>query len=108
MSRPVCLLVCTGKDCRRADGYDELVDLAVEVTNARGVPCQDLCHSPVVGVAIGDSVRWYEKVRKGRLRAAVLRSVRRGTFDGELADQEVRKRRDDMRKARKSRPLRAA
>jgi hypothetical protein len=108
MSGPVCLLVCTGKDCRRDAGFDEIVELAAEVGEVREVPCQDICKGPVVGIGIGDDVRWYTRVRKRRMRAAVLRSLRRGGFDGALADHEARKRRNEIRKAGTARKLRVA
>lgn len=108
MSRPVCLMLCTAKGCRRDPGFDELFALAAEVGGAREVACQDICDGPVIGIEIGDSVRWYERVRKGRHRAAVMRSLRRRTFDAELNDHEVRKHRNEVRKARKARRVRAA
>jgi hypothetical protein len=108
MSEPRCLLVCVGKDCRSSAGFGALVDAASQVRGSCEVPCQDLCHGPIVGVRIGDGLRWFHRIRGKRLRKALVRSVEQGRIDDELRELEVRGHRDELRHRKKVRPLRAA
>jgi hypothetical protein len=64
--------VCTDKDCRRDEGYAELVKALQATGRVREVDCQDLCDGPVAGVTIDGRVEWFEKVRKERARQAVV------------------------------------
>ena len=70
-SIPHCYL-CTGKDCRRDDGFKELSHALHKVARVKEVDCQDLCDGPVAGVIIDGDVEWFEKVRKERYRDAVV------------------------------------
>ena len=64
--------VCTGKDCRRDEGFKELLRALEDRTRVREVDCQDLCEGPVAGVVVDGQVEWFERVRKGRARDAVV------------------------------------
>lgn len=108
MSTPDAVIVCVGKDCRRAPGFDALLAAAARVPGSCQVPCQDLCHGPIVGVRIDGDVRWFHRIRKRGHREAVLRSVARGRFVRSLADREVRKRRQVVRHPGKVRAIRTA
>jgi hypothetical protein len=66
-----CFL-CVGKDCRRDDGYQELVSAVAVLPRVRHVKCQDLCGGPVAGVVVDGRVEWFEKLRKGKHRAAIV------------------------------------
>ena len=76
--RPRCY-VCTDKDCRRENGYDELRAALKAAGKVHEVDCQDLCEGPVAGVVVDGKVEWFEKLRKERFRAAVV-----ALADGEL------------------------
>lgn len=107
------LLVCVGKDCRRAKGHDELLALARQLGDSVTVPCQDICDGPVVGVAVRDGrgrseVCWYAEVRKQRHRDAVRVAVRRGEAPDELAGREDKSRRGKVDGRRKAETIRAA
>jgi hypothetical protein len=64
--------VCTDKDCRRDDGYKELVQALRATGSVREVDCQDLCEGPVAGVVLDGKVEWFERLRKARAREAVV------------------------------------
>ncbi len=76
MSRSPRCYVCTDKDCRREDGYRELLSDLRAVAKVREVDCQDLCEGPVAGVVVDGQVEWFEKLRKERFRQAVVALVR--------------------------------
>jgi hypothetical protein len=108
MGKPGCLVICVGKDCRRSSGFDELCADARRLDGVEQVPCQDLCHGPIVGLRIDGELRWYHRIRKHKHRAALVRAAADGRFVGALHDLEVRKRRNLLRHASKVRRLRAA
>jgi hypothetical protein len=101
-------VICVGKDCRTATGFDELRAAAGRLEGVEQVPCQDLCHGPIVGLRIDGELRWYHRIRKHKHRTALVRAVSDGHFIGALRDFEVRKRRNLIRHAAKVRRLRAA
>ena len=70
-SFPACYL-CTGKDCRRADGHADLRKALRKVGEVQVVKCQDLCEGPVAGVVVDGEVEWFEKLRRARHRDAVV------------------------------------
>jgi hypothetical protein len=72
MSRKPRCYVCTDKDCRRDDGYAELVTALRATGKVKEVDCQDLCEGPVAGVEVGGKIEWFEKLRKERFRTAVV------------------------------------
>src|SRR5689334_12611113 len=74
MGTPRCY-VCTGKDCRRDDGFKELRRDLDKVAKVREVDCQDMCDGPVAGVVLDGRVEWFEKIRKERYRTAVIELV---------------------------------
>ena len=103
-----CLLVCSGKDCRSAKGYGELLALAASLPGSQTVPCQSLCHGPIAGVSIAGDVRWYERVRTAKVRTRLARSVTTQTFVKSLKPNEIRKRRSVIRGAGRMRAIRLA
>ena len=64
--------VCIGKDCRCDEGHKELLAALRGVGKVQRVKCQDLCEGPVAGVEVGGRVEWFEKIRRGRHRDAVV------------------------------------
>ena len=99
------LVVCTGGDCRRAKGFDEVVELARSSSGGCTVACQGICHGPVVGLRRpGRSIRWYERVRRKRMD--VLRDVlATGRGRKRLRSSEVRSKRGRLRHPRRLRPM---
>jgi hypothetical protein len=108
MSKPTCLLVCVGKDCRRSEGFDELLVAVRGLEHVEQAPCQDLCHGPIVAVRIDGELRWFDRIRKHKQRTAVLRAVASGRIGDDLRRLEIRKRRNELRHGGKTRRLRAA
>jgi hypothetical protein len=104
MAAPVRLLVCTGGDCRRAPGFDEVMLLARVSEGASTVACQGVCKGPVVGVERDGELRWYAKVR-GDQQVALARLVRSGRGRGALRALEIRKRRGRLKRPSKRRPI---
>jgi hypothetical protein len=99
--------VCTGKDCRREDGYDKLLRAvrAVDATVDQ-VPCQDICKGPVAGVELEGRWHWFAKLRTKRRRRALAETACHGRIDDALAEREVRKRRGTLRHPKQMRALR--
>lgn len=97
MSKPVCLVVCTGKDCRADKGFAELVDAAADVKHAHQAPCQGLCHGPIAGVVVGGEMHWFARVRTKALRRALLDLVRTGHTPKALREHETRKHHGRLR-----------
>ena len=66
--------LCTGKDCRRSSGHEELAgslagDLVVEVR------CQKICKGPVAGLEVDGRLEWFRSLRKAKARKALGRLV---------------------------------
>ena len=102
---PPCLLVCVGKDCRRAKGYTALVDAARTVPGAVGVPCQGICDGPVVGVVVKGEVRWLAGIRKGGLRRAAVTAATESALTSDLRARERRSHRGEVDGAKKATSL---
>lgn len=101
--RSIELFVCTGSDCRKAKGYDEIRALATSAPDVCLVECQGICHGPVAGVSRdGEPVRWYERV-SGDRRRALERVVRTASGRKRLRAAEVRSRRGRMRRPQRTR-----
>jgi hypothetical protein len=105
VTEPVRLIVCVGGDCRRAKGFAPLLELAARTDGATTVPCQGVCHAPMVAVDRDGDVRWYRRIRGDR-RRVLARLVRTGKGRKRLREVEVRRRRGVVRHARRRRPLR--
>ena len=108
MSDPTCLsrlVVCTGKDCRRDKGFDELMRLAEHTPGSLEAPCQGLCHGPIVAVRNGDEVRWFEKVRSKSMRKRLAEMASTGRAPKRLREREVTKRHNIVRGGRRVKPL---
>lgn len=106
---PTCVtagvLVCTGKHCRKEKGFADLLATAAGTARAHEVPCQDVCKGPVGGCTIDGEVRWFAKLRKPKQQAALLRAFADGAVPDRLAKREQRKRRGQVRGARRMHPL---
>jgi hypothetical protein len=72
MSRSAQCFLCVGKDCRKDDGYRELVSAVSVLPKVRRVKCQDLCSGPVAGVVVDGEVEWFEHLRRGKERSALV------------------------------------
>lgn len=82
--------LCTGKDCRRSPGHEELAgglagDLVVEVR------CQKICKGPVAGLEVEGRIEWFRSLRKPKARRALGRLVAAGG-DGPLPERLARRR----------------
>ena len=97
-----CLLVCTGKDCRSAKGFDALRDMAADVSGAVGVPCQGICDGPVVGVRVHGEVRWFAEVRGGKARRQVKVAIDERDVAKGLRRLEVRGHRGKVEHPKKA------
>lgn len=97
MSKPVCLIVCGGKDCRSDKGFDELMDLASETKTALQAPCQSLCHGPIAAVRSGSDVRWFSHIRSKSMRKALVEMMATGRVPKELSKHEVTKHRNELK-----------
>lgn len=104
MPRSLALIVCTGKDCSRARGFGATVTIAAAVPGSMSVPCQGICDGPVVGVRMGEKVRWYRRIR-GQRREALARLVTRGRGRKRLRSAEARRHRGRLRHAGRLRRL---
>ncbi len=67
-----CVLVCGGKSCRKAKGYDELLAGIGAHAEVKKVKCVDVCEGPVVGVKLDGKTVWFERMRSDKARAAVV------------------------------------
>jgi hypothetical protein len=80
---------CTGKDCRRADGFRTVERELRRACDVRTLSCLDVCDGPVVVLDVGgESPVVIERVRN---RALALELVDHLTADGELSGR-LRKR----------------
>ena len=105
MSKPVCLIVCTGKDCRGDKGYRQLVDMAAACEHSLQAPCQGLCDGPIVAIKNGDEVRWFSHAGSKSIRKMLAKALHTGHAKKDLRKLEVRKRRDTLRGAGRVKPL---
>lgn len=103
--RPIHVVVCTGGDCRKAEGHDDVRALAARTDGATTVPCQDVCSGPVVGLERDGEIRWYSKIRGARLRT-LARILSGDAPRKALRDREVRERRGKLRRPERRQPLR--
>ncbi len=97
MSKPVCLIVCGGKDCRDGKGFDAVMRLAADTPGSLEAPCQGLCHGPIIAIKQGRAVLWFSHVRSKSMRKSVARALQNGPIDPHLAEREVAKRRNTIR-----------
>ena len=67
-----CVLLCSGKSCRKAKGYDELRASIGALAEVKTVKCIDVCEGPVVGVKLDGKTLWFERMRSDKVRAAVV------------------------------------
>lgn len=81
--------LCTGKDCRRADGFRTVERELRRVGDVRELPCLDVCDGPVVVLDVsGDAPVVIERVRN---RAMALELIDHVTGGAELSGR-LRKR----------------
>lgn len=66
-----CVLLCAGKSCRKAKGFEELRNSLEVLTKVNKVKCVDVCDGPVVGVRLPGETVWFERMRSEKVRAAV-------------------------------------
>ena len=71
MTDDVCVLICGGKSCRKAKGFDELRKSFDDLANVKTVKCVDVCDGPVVGVKLEGKTVWFERLRSEKVRIAV-------------------------------------
>lgn len=84
-----CVLLCAGKSCRKAKGYDELLVSLEELTNVKKVKCVDVCDGPVVGVRVDDKTVWFERMRSEKVRRAVTALLTTAKVPKKLRDRRV-------------------
>ncbi len=81
--------LCTGKDCRKADGFRTVERELRRVGDVRTLPCLDVCDGPVVVLDVrSDAPVVIERVRN---RAVVLELVAH-VNDGDQLTARLRKR----------------
>jgi hypothetical protein len=81
--------LCTGKDCRKADGYRTVERELRRSCEIRALPCLDVCDGPVVVLDVrSETPVVVERVRN---RALVLDLVEH-VVDGETLSPRLRKR----------------
>jgi hypothetical protein len=97
--------VCVGKDCAAAKGFVKLVEVAAQLPKPRQVPCQECCDGPVAGLLVNGKMRWFERIRRKELRAALVASVDERRVHELLTGREVRSRRGRFEHERQAKPL---
>lgn len=81
--------LCTGKDCRKADGFRTVERELRSVGEVRSLPCLDVCNGPVVVLDVrSDAPVVIERVRS---RGVVLELVAH-VNDGDQLSGRLRKR----------------
>jgi hypothetical protein len=81
--------LCTGKDCRKADGFRTIERELRAVGDVRSLPCLDVCDGPVVVLDVRtDAPVVIERIRN---RAVALELVAHIT-DGDELTSRLRKR----------------
>jgi (2Fe-2S) ferredoxin len=84
-----CVLVCGGKSCRKAKGYDELLADMGGLADVKKVKCVDVCEGPVVGVTLNGKTVWFERMRSDKVRAAVLTLLHKHKVPKKLRPHKV-------------------
>lgn len=80
---------CTGKDCRKADGYRTIERELRRSCRVRELPCLDVCDGPVVVLDVrGDAPVVVERVRNRALALELIEHV----TDGVELSSRARKR----------------
>jgi hypothetical protein len=81
--------LCTGKDCRKADGFRTVERELRRACELRELPCLDVCDGPVVVLAVrSDAPVVVERVVNRALALEVIAHV----TDGEELSGRLRKR----------------
>lgn len=71
-----CVLLCTGKDCRRLDSYRKLrTSLEESGIRLEEVPCLGVCDGPVAAVARESELRIAVRLRGKAKRNKVVQGV---------------------------------
>jgi (2Fe-2S) ferredoxin len=84
-----CVLVCGGKSCRKAKGYDELLADMGGLAEVKKVKCVDVCEGPVVGVKVNGKTVWFERMRSDKVRAAVVALLHKRKVPKKLRPHKV-------------------
>ena len=85
-----CVLLCAGKSCRKAKGFDELRGSLELLTTVKKVKCVDVCDGPVVGVRLPGETVWFERMRSEKVRGAVSALLANGAkVPKKLRDRRV-------------------
>ncbi len=84
--------LCTGKDCRKADGFRTVERELRRAGNVRDLPCLDVCDGPVVVLDVrGDAPVVIERVRNRALALELVDHLDQPTDVSELSAR-LRKR----------------
>jgi hypothetical protein len=71
-----CVLLCTGKDCRRLDAFEKLRAGLLEAgIRLEEVPCLGVCDGPVAAVAQNDEVQIAIRLRSKKKRNRVVQGA---------------------------------
>ena len=85
-----CVLLCAGKSCRKAKGFDELRGSLELLTTVKKVKCVDVCAGPVIGVRLPGETVWFERMRSPKVHAAVTALLANGAkVPKKLRDRRV-------------------
>ena len=66
-----CILLCAGKSCRNAKGFDELKKTFDALATVKTVKCVAVCDGPVAGVRLNGKTVWFERLKSEKVRRAV-------------------------------------
>jgi hypothetical protein len=81
--------LCTGKDCRRADGFRLVERQLRRSCDVRELPCLDVCNGPVVVLDVrSDTPVVIERVRNRAMAIELVDHV----VDGSVLSGRLRKR----------------
>jgi (2Fe-2S) ferredoxin len=84
-----CVLMCSGKSCRKAKGYDELLAGIGSLAEVKKVKCVDVCDGPVVGVKLDGKTVWFERMRSEKVHAAVTTLLHKRKIPKKLRPHRV-------------------
>ena len=71
-----CVMLCTGKSCRKAKGFDELRRSLDALATVKMVKCVEVCDGPVAGIRVQGKTVWFERLRSAKVRVAVTSLLR--------------------------------
>ena len=90
--------ICKGKSCRQ--NQERLVTICEaldSIAQTKSVRCQKICNGQVIGVRLGDKLRWIKKVRPKPHVKLIKRWIETGRCPKKLKPLRVKKRNNKLR-----------